>query len=141
MNHRRGPIAGGILGFPPAISQLVLINAIIFLIQKLLPEALFVPNGLGLIARDIVTKGRVWELVTYMFLHGSVLHILLNMFYLVMFGSDLERWWGSRVTASYAQHWRMSSDGRNWCRSTPTSWSRRGNWGSVWETRREGVRT
>jgi rhomboid family protein len=111
LNHRRGLGAGGILGFPPAISQLVLINAIIFLIQMLLPQAALyrvfgnpvsmIPDGLGLVPHQVVTKGMVWQLVTYMFLHGGVMHVLLNMFYLVMFGSDLERWWGSREFVKY----------------------------------------
>ena len=111
MNYRRGPVAGGILGFPPAISQLVLINAIVFLIQMLLPESSLyrimgspvpmIPTGLGLVPNQVVTQGMVWQLVTYMFLHGGVMHVLLNMFYLVMFGSDLERWWGSREFVKY----------------------------------------
>lgn len=110
MHYRRGPVASGIMGFPPAISQLVLINAIIFLVQMLLPEAALyrilgspvpkIPNFLGLVPYQ-VTHGMVWELVTYMFLHGGVMHILLNMFYLVMFGSDLERYWGSREFVKY----------------------------------------
>ncbi|HYV50442.1 MAG TPA: rhomboid family intramembrane serine protease [Dongiaceae bacterium] len=110
MHYRRGPVASGIMGFPPAISQLVLINAIIFLVQMLLPEsALYhilgtavpkIPNALGLVPYQVV-HGMVWQLATYMFLHGGVMHILLNMFYLVMFGSDLERWWGSREFVKY----------------------------------------
>jgi rhomboid family protein len=110
LNYRRGPVAGGILGFPPVISQLVLINAIIFLVQMLLPQgALYrimgspipmIPNALGLVPFQVV-HGMVWQLVTYMFLHGGVMHVLLNMFYLVMFGSDLERWWGSREFLKY----------------------------------------
>ncbi|HET9235372.1 MAG TPA: rhomboid family intramembrane serine protease, partial [Candidatus Eisenbacteria bacterium] len=111
MNYRRGPVAGGILGFPPAISQLVLINAIVFLIQMLLPEGSLyrimgspvpmIPSGLGLVPHQVVTQGMVWQLVSYMFLHGGVMHVLLNMFYLVMFGSELERWWGSREFVKY----------------------------------------
>ena len=110
MHYRRGPVASGIMGFPPAISQLVLCNAIIFLVQMLLPEASLyhvggipvpkIPNLLGLVP-DQVIHGMVWQLATYMFLHGGVIHILLNMFYLVMFGSDLERWWGSREFLKY----------------------------------------
>lgn len=98
------------MGFPPAISQLVLINAIIFLVQMLLPEASLyrimgspvpnIPNGMGLVPYQVI-HGWVWQLATYMFLHGGVMHILLNMFYLVMFGSDLERWWGSREFVKY----------------------------------------
>ena len=40
---------------------------------------------------------RVWQLVTYMFLHGGVFHILFNMLALWMFGAELERMWGTRV--------------------------------------------
>jgi len=41
-------------------------------------------------------KGAVWQAVTYMFLHGGFFHILFNMFYLWMFGRELEMSWGSR---------------------------------------------
>ncbi|MDH3588723.1 MAG: rhomboid family intramembrane serine protease [Gammaproteobacteria bacterium] len=37
----------------------------------------------------------LWQLVTYGFLHGSNLHLLVNMFALWMFGSQIERLWGS----------------------------------------------
>ncbi|MBI1787233.1 MAG: rhomboid family intramembrane serine protease [Acidobacteria bacterium] len=43
----------------------------------------------------------VWQLITYMFLHGSVDHILLNMLALWMFGMDLERDWGTRRFLKY----------------------------------------
>jgi membrane associated rhomboid family serine protease len=43
----------------------------------------------------------VWELVTYMFLHGGFMHLFWNMFALVIFGSDLERWWGPRDFLKY----------------------------------------
>ena len=37
-----------------------------------------------------------WQIVTYSFLHGSGLHIGLNLFALWMFGADVERVWGPR---------------------------------------------
>ena len=37
---------------------------------------------------------QIWQLVTYSFLHGSVLHLLFNMLALFMFGGELERIWG-----------------------------------------------
>jgi membrane associated rhomboid family serine protease len=45
-----------------------------------------------------VLRGYVWQLATYIFLHDafSPLHILFNMLGLWMFGSELERHWGSR---------------------------------------------
>ena len=38
----------------------------------------------------------MWQLVTYMFLHGGLFHILFNMLALWMFGTELERIWGTR---------------------------------------------
>lgn len=35
-----------------------------------------------------------WQLVTYGFLHGGNMHLLVNMFALWMFGSHIERLWG-----------------------------------------------
>ena len=42
----------------------------------------------------------LWQLFTYVFLHGGVFHLLINMLILFMFGCELERYWGSR------QFWR-----------------------------------
>jgi membrane associated rhomboid family serine protease len=100
LNHRQNAWhgAGSILGFPPAISQLVLINVIVFLGQQLTPQ---IQAWFALVPQQVVTQGRVWELVSYMFLHGGFTHLLFNMFGLVIFGSDLERWWGSRDFLKY----------------------------------------
>ena len=38
----------------------------------------------------------IWQLATYMFLHGGIFHILFNMLALWMFGAELERVWGTR---------------------------------------------
>lgn len=46
--------------------------------------------------RAVVEHFAVWQLVTYMFLHGGFGHILFNMLTLWMFGIDLERDWGTR---------------------------------------------
>lgn len=37
-----------------------------------------------------------WQVVTYAFLHGDVLHLFLNMLGLWMFGAELERLWGHK---------------------------------------------
>ena len=37
-----------------------------------------------------------WQVVTYAFLHGGMLHLFFNMLGLWMFGSELERVWGQR---------------------------------------------
>jgi membrane associated rhomboid family serine protease len=38
----------------------------------------------------------VWQLVTYMFIHAGIGHILFNMLALWMFGTEFERLWGTR---------------------------------------------
>ncbi len=43
----------------------------------------------------------LWQLVTYLFLHGGWFHIIFNMFALWMFGCDLESKWGSRKFLVY----------------------------------------
>jgi membrane associated rhomboid family serine protease len=44
---------------------------------------------------------QLWQLVTYSFLHGSILHLLLNMYALWLFGSRMENVWGSKAFAFY----------------------------------------
>lgn len=38
----------------------------------------------------------IWQPLTYMFMHGGMWHLLLNMFALWMFGRIIEQAWGSR---------------------------------------------
>lgn len=42
-----------------------------------------------------------WQLVSYGFLHGSILHLFFNMLGLWMFGSELERLWGRKRYAQF----------------------------------------
>jgi membrane associated rhomboid family serine protease len=51
---------------------------------------------LGLMPTYVLHEFRIWQLGTYMFLHGSVFHILFNMLALWMFGAELERMWGTK---------------------------------------------
>ncbi len=56
---------------------------------------------LGLLPAAVVEAGWVWQLFTYMFLHGTIGHILFNMLALWMFGTELERMWGTRTFLRY----------------------------------------
>ena len=75
-----------------AIKALVAANVVIFIAQQMVSIDL----TLGLRPERVVTQLSAWQLVTYMFLHGSVLHVLFNMLALWMFGTELERIWGTR---------------------------------------------
>jgi len=50
----------------------------------------------GLVPSGVVPGLRIWQPVTYLFLHdaGTIWHILTNMFVLWMFGRELELVWG-----------------------------------------------
>tara|TARA_B110000438_G_scaffold302584_1_gene360720 strand:+ start:1350 stop:2177 length:828 start_codon:yes stop_codon:yes gene_type:complete len=77
-----------------AIKILVSINFIIFILQTVSSsESLFFPL-FGLVPKLVWSELMLWQPLTYMFLHGGVWHVLINMFVLWMFGSELERLWG-----------------------------------------------
>jgi membrane associated rhomboid family serine protease len=44
---------------------------------------------------------QIWRYVTYLFLHGSPMHLFFNMFALWVFGSDLEDYFGNRRFLQY----------------------------------------
>ena len=80
--------------FTNAIKVLISVNFVIFILQTLSKsETLFFPL-FGLVPKLVWSENMVWQPVTYMFFHGGVWHVLINMFVLWMFGSELERFWG-----------------------------------------------
>jgi membrane associated rhomboid family serine protease len=51
---------------------------------------------LGLVPAYVLRDAKLWQVATYMFVHGGLFHILFNMLALWMFGTELERVWGTR---------------------------------------------
>ena len=79
---------------PTAVRALMVANVAVFLIQFFFPN---VTDVLGLRPIFVVRYFWIWQLATYMFLHGGVFHIVFNMLALWMFGTELERTkWGTR---------------------------------------------
>jgi membrane associated rhomboid family serine protease len=76
-----------------ALKAIILTNVAMFLVTTIAPSLLLV---LGLIPAAVTHDFWVWQLGTYMFLHGGILHILFNMLALWMFGTELEHLWGTR---------------------------------------------
>jgi membrane associated rhomboid family serine protease len=87
---------------PPGVKLLLLANTAVFAVQILLPGAAqaWVTSHLGLVPPDVL-RGQVWQLGTYLFLHGSFTHFLFNMFYLFVFGAGVERAMGKRDFLRY----------------------------------------
>jgi len=80
--------------FTNAIKILVSVNFGIFVLQTLSnAEGLFFPL-FGLVPKLVWSELMIWQPITYLFFHGGIWHVLINMFVLWMFGSELERIWG-----------------------------------------------
>ena len=86
---------------PPFTRSLLLINVICYLLQLL-----FERSGIDLVALFGLHFAKasdfyLFQLLTYMFLHGSFSHLFFNMFSLWMFGGIIERSLGSRRFLTY----------------------------------------
>lgn len=83
--------------FPPVIKNLLIINALVFVAQITFgsSQPYRIENLFAL--HDIHSVFfQPYQLITYMFLHGSFEHLLFNMLALWMFGSLLENHWGAK---------------------------------------------
>jgi membrane associated rhomboid family serine protease len=83
----------------PVTQGLLAANIAVFLLEasgmaRLDALALWPPGGFE-------SQFEPWQLVTYAFLHGGLAHIFFNMLGLYMFGSEIERLFGSRFYAAY----------------------------------------
>lgn len=82
---------------PTVVKNLLIINLIFFLATMVLERYgfLYITNMMAL---NPIWSGRfrVWQLVTYMFMHASFDHLFFNMFALWMFGYVLENFWGGK---------------------------------------------
>lgn len=80
-------------GLPPVTQNIIIANVLVFLLEITL-------GGNSLISAFALwppgSQFQPWQILTYAFLHGSVTHLLFNMFGVYMFGADMERVWGGR---------------------------------------------
>ena len=84
---------------PRGVKILLITNGVLFLLQILIGRQ--VTMLLGLTPVEVLQNLSVYQLVTYMFLHGGFFHILINMFVLWMFGSEIELTWGTKRFFKY----------------------------------------
>ncbi len=82
----------------PAVKLLLIANIALFVLQQIVP--VIVQYG-GLTPGAVFERFWVWQIVTYMFLHGDIVHLLFNMLPLWMFGVELERLWGTERFTRY----------------------------------------
>ena len=81
---------------PPVVKNLLIINVLMFL-------ATFTLNRFNIDLTNILglhffkaSDFRVYQIITYMFMHANFGHLFFNMFALWMFGNTLENLWGSK---------------------------------------------
>jgi membrane associated rhomboid family serine protease len=89
---------------PPATGSLIVACVLGFLLQLSFEPSLTEAFALWVDPESPIEQvlSAPWQLVTYSFLHGSGLHLALNLFALWMFGADVERIWGTkRYLAAY----------------------------------------
>src|SRR5580700_2827228 len=89
--------------FPNGVKWLLISNTVVFVLSYLAMQSGFgnIFGPFALVPRLVVFHFAIWELVTYLFLHGGVWHLLFNMLTLWMFGVTLERDWGTRRFLKY----------------------------------------
>jgi len=82
--------------FTGAVKNLIIANVAVFLFMTIFRTEGFFLYYFGLVPRLVWSKGFIWQLVTYMFIHGGFGHIFMNMFVLWMFGTEIEHAFGKR---------------------------------------------
>jgi membrane associated rhomboid family serine protease len=95
MNMQYSP--RGFSFLPPVVKNLLIINGLCFLAYIVVGNTYNVNlNSILGIYYFGSENFRVYQLLTYMFMHGNFTHILFNMFAFWMFGYLLENVWGSK---------------------------------------------
>jgi membrane associated rhomboid family serine protease len=86
----------------PMVKRLLIANVVVFGVQKVVESAVgpgFMIDWFAFQPRQLVF--RPWGPITYMFLHGDLMHLFGNMLFLFFFGPPLEARWGEREFLKY----------------------------------------
>ncbi|HTR82559.1 MAG TPA: rhomboid family intramembrane serine protease [Bacteroidota bacterium] len=106
-NYYRPNFFGGFSFFPPVIKALLISNTGVWLLILFLGNFRVGDYSLSLLITEwcaLMPLGQgfeIWQLFTYLFMHGGFTHLFFNMFALWMFGMELENTWGSRKFLTY----------------------------------------
>ena len=86
----------------PGVKLIVLVCTGVFVVQTLTLLIAgehaynWILKWFALIPAAVTHLFRIWQPFTYIFLHGGLFHLLINMLMLWMFGRELELIWGKR---------------------------------------------
>ncbi len=79
---------------PSAVYWLIGLCVGVFFVQSTLVGDTNMANALGYSPGDLAARS-LWTVGTYMFVHGGLMHLALNMWTLWLFGPRVERAWGA----------------------------------------------
>lgn len=82
---------------PLVTKNILIINVLVFLACQVLPELNICLSAYFFQSPNF----KIWQIITHMFMHGSITHIFFNMFGVVMFGAVLENYWGPKKFLNY----------------------------------------
>jgi len=91
----------------PGVKLLVLVCTGVFLVQTIAGLLIgatatsWINHFFGLVPLGPIPGLRIWQPFTYIFLHGGLFHLLINMLMLWMFGRELELLWGKKRFLNY----------------------------------------
>ena len=87
----------------PTVKVLVIVCFVVFVVQQATDQFFggHLLSFFGLVPRGFMFEGRIWQILTYSFLHADPLHLILNMMMLVFVASDLEFHWGRKRFLQY----------------------------------------
>ena len=78
---------------PPAVKNILIINVLMFLATMVNEQYMISHFALFYPASPLF---KFWQPITHMFMHGGFWHIFFNMYTFYIFGSVLERQWGTK---------------------------------------------
>ena len=98
-NYGRSP---GILShIPRGVQYLLLGNIFVYILQHLYKDTRLIERYFTLQFYAVWDNYYLWQIFSYMFLHGGGMHIFFNMLMLYMLGTQLENYWGTRTFIKY----------------------------------------
>ncbi|HDR04872.1 MAG TPA: rhomboid family intramembrane serine protease [Candidatus Marinimicrobia bacterium] len=101
MYYQRNYTFGG-GGLTEGIKILLIANVAMFILTYANARIFYSATELlGIVPYDTWRHLRIWQVFSYLFLHGGLFHLGMNMLVLWMFGSDLERSWGTSFFLKY----------------------------------------
>ncbi len=86
------------MNITPIIKTLLIVNIAVFIIDELSGNILSAIGGLYYYKNPLF---HLWQIITYMFLHGGLAHLFFNMLALWMFGRVMEQTWGANKLLIY----------------------------------------